>query len=123
MFEFALPHATFEDEQKFTTRFGWNIKENNGFWFKIPDDSLGAKPYDGIACWCWESYHIELKVGKNKNTVDVFTMLRPVQKYSLRKVAENGWNAIVVYYSKFHHKYWVVPFNVDTEKLEIDLNN
>ena len=50
---------------------------------------MGSKPYDAIACLNGISYHIELKAGHEKGKTDVFTKLRPVQKYSLRKVAEN----------------------------------
>jgi len=123
MFDFDLGKKHFSNEAEFTTRFWWQIKENGWFWFKIPDDSMGSKPYDAIACRCGESYHIELKAGKNKGKVDVFNMLRPVQKYSLRLVAENWGNAIVVYYSIPHNAYYVVPFLIDTQKIEISLKS
>ena len=123
VFNFDLWVKHFKDEKTFTWWFWKEIKDRDGFWFKIPDDSRGEKPYDAIACLNGQTYHIELKSGKNSTKVDVFTMLRPVQKRSLRKVAECGQNAIVVYYSITHHKYFVIPFEVDTQKIEILLKN
>lgn len=118
-FDFGKCPKTFKTEAEFTTRFWKQIKDRDWFWFKIPDDSRWEKPYDAIACLNWQTYHIELKAGKNLTKVDVFTMLRPVQKYSLRKVAECKQNSIVVYYSITHNEYYIVPFCVDTQKIEI----
>jgi len=111
----------FKDEASFTTWYGRQIKDIGGFWFKIPDDSMWAKPYDAVACFWGVTYNIEIKVGDEKKKVDVYKKLRPQQAYSLRCVAQNWGAALVLYYSKVYNKFWEITFHEDTKELIIDL--
>lgn len=118
---YDLPNKSFDTEAEFTMWFWRKIRDDWGFWFKIPDDSMWEKPYDAICCHKWKTYHFEIKIWAEKKSTNVFNKLRPSQKYSLRLVAENWGYAFVVYYNKFLHEYFMFPFHKDTQSLIIDL--
>lgn len=107
----------FADEKTFSSRFWRQIHSNWWFRHKISDMSIDAKPCDAVIWLGWYTCLCEIKVWNNKKKVDVYNLLRPNQKFWLRKRKENWWNSIVVYYSKIHHKYWVLNFSNNMELL------
>ena len=109
--QYQLPKTPFKNEAKFTAWFGKQIKDQWWFWHKISDASYEQKPFDWIATIDWITHCIEIKIWSEKSKTDIFKKLRPNQKFWLRRVKENGWSALVVYYNKLHNKYWVLEFN------------
>jgi hypothetical protein len=69
----------FKDEKSFTTWFGSEIKLRGGFWHKISDMDSRLKPFDAIAVEDGSTYLIEVKMGDEKKTTDVYKKLRPNQ--------------------------------------------
>ena len=87
----------YKNEKEFTTDF---IKDLGDVWYyKIPDDSRGYKPFDIITCENWVSVAYELKNIKKTLTDNVIIeSLEQHQVASLFKVHKAGWKAYAVYY-------------------------
>ena len=108
---FKLPNKPFESEAKFTSRFWKQIITNKWFRHKISDQSSWNKPCDSIVWVFWHSFLLEIKVWNNKTKVDVYNMLRPNQKFFLQRRQDNWWKSVVIYYSKYHNKYYIMEYN------------
>jgi penicillin-binding protein-related factor A (putative recombinase) len=61
-------------------------------------------------------------MGDEKKTTDVYKKLRPNQISWLRRVAEAGGNAMVLYYSREYQKYYFRRFHPTTKEIVIDLS-
>lgn len=103
-------YKKFDSEKQFTMRFGKQIHSIWGMRHKISDWSVDLKPCDAIIALNWVVWLCEIKVGNEKNKVDIFKKLRPNQAFGLRRYKKNWWLSIVIYYSKLYHKYWVMEF-------------
>ena len=73
------------------------------------------KPYDAIFALDGTLWVIEIKVWKEKNKTDLFKKLRPNQVQWLKKVRDNWGLALVLYYNKFHNKYFIRKYTGQTE--------
>ena len=111
---------TFKNEKEFTAWFGREVKSEWCFRHKLSDMDNGLKPFDAMLVGGGESFFIEFKMGDEKNSVDVYKKLRPNQIAWLRKVAENWWYAKVIYFNRFHSKYFIMDFLPLTKELIID---
>jgi hypothetical protein len=100
----------FPNEAKFTAWFGKKIHDAWWMRFKLSDMDISLKPCDAVIALNWIVGLCEIKVGNEKNKVDVFKKLRPNQAFGLRRYKKNWWLSIVVYYSKLYHKYRVMEF-------------
>lgn len=100
----------FDNEKTFTTWLGKEIHKKWWLWHKISDMDISLKPCDAIIAFNWVVWLCEIKVGNEKNKVDVFKKLRPNQAFGLRRYKNNWWLSIVIYYSKLYHKYRVMEF-------------
>ena len=95
--------------------FQWQLtsayKREWCFAFKLPDNSMTAKPYDMILVWLdWVSHHIELKITKDLS-INI-NALRPNQKASLRDISKiNPDIAWVFVYSTKNHEYYCMKYN------------
>lgn len=106
----TLQKHSFISEKEFTTWFWNQIDKKWWLWHKISDQSSDLKPCDWIVAINWLCWLVEIKVWNEKKKINVFKKLRPNQAFGLRKYKQNWWTSIVVYYSKLHHKYWVMEF-------------
>ena len=109
------PH--FIDEKSFTTYYLKSIKNCGGFAYKISDMDCNLKRFDAFSIIDWDSSYMEIKVWFEKNRCDLFNKLRPNQKAWLRLVAQNWWNAEVIYYNKRYNEYYHFDFLEDTQKI------
>lgn len=111
----SCPH--FKNEKEFTHRYGGNIRDNWWFWHKISDVDSRLKPFDAVTCVNGKSTYIEIKVGNEKESCNVYNKLRPNQIFWLRLVAKNWGEALVIYYNKIHDIYVTMKFEPETTNL------
>ena len=107
----------FRDEKSFTTRFGKQINDSGGFFYKISDMDTRLKPFDAFAVVDGGSKYIEFKVGDERKSCDLFKKLRPNQKAWLRDMATAWWFAYVVYYNRRYKEYYWFQFFSDTQQI------
>lgn len=109
--QFPLPQKPFKNEAEFTRWFWRMVHDSGGFWHKISDMSMDAKPSDGIIAINWLVWLVEIKVGKEKTKVDIYKKLRPCQRYGLSQYKKNWWTSIVIYYNQIFHQYRVMDYS------------
>lgn len=109
----------FKNEKDFTADFWRYVKHEWGFWHKLSDMDNWLKPFDAIVVLD-HTYFVEFKMGDEKWKTDAYKKLRPNQIAGLRKVAENGGHAFVIYYNRFMQKFYVRQFLPNTKELIID---
>lgn len=107
---FNLPEKPFINEKTFTAWLWKNIHISWWLRFKLSDMDISLKPCDAVIALNWVVWLCEIKVGNEKNKVDVFKKLRPNQAFGLRRYKKNWGLSIVIYYSKLYHKYRVMEF-------------
>lgn len=112
---FTLPTKWFKNEAEFTTWFWKQIKDKWWFFWKLSDMDIRLKPFDAFMQWDWLNCAIEFKKWNNKNKVNVYKLLETNQIIWLEKYQANWWNALIIYYSIFHNKYYIYDYIKDLE--------
>ncbi len=107
-------------EKDFQGQLTTAYKNADCFVFKIPDNSMTAKPYDMILVDNqWETFHIELKITKDLS-INV-SNLRPNQRASLWLISKLNEDAAWVFvFSTKSNEYYCMRY-IDFRKEANDI--